>query len=162
MAPRDGEPPSPALVRAIQKRLGPGPGGPILTRAARPEGSGAPSRVLRGRRPRDLFLEGVEYGPADGAAVEISDGFELGFGEAGFLTASRVQRAADPEAADARAFVRFLARRRRIAPDSGRPPLVEELVREGRTHAVVREEDGVRRLRRVWIGKRSERGEEEA
>jgi hypothetical protein len=161
VAPVDGEPPSPELVRAIEKRLGPGSGGPILTRAARPGPVGAASRVLRGRRPRDLFLMGAEYGPADGAAVEISDGFELGFGETGLLTASRVHRVDDREAADARAFVRFLARRRWIAPDSGRPPLAEDLVREGRTHAVVPEEDGVRRLRRVWIGRWSARWKEE-
>jgi hypothetical protein len=156
-APHAGQPPPEALTRAIEERLGADPGGPILTRTALPGQPGAARRILRGRRPRDLFLSGPEYGPADGAAVEISDGFELGFGEEGFLEASRVHRAADPEEADARAFVRFLARRRRIAPESGGPPVAEALARQGRTHAVVREDDGVRRLRRVWIGSRAAR-----
>jgi hypothetical protein len=159
--PDEEEPPTPALVRAIAKRLGPDSGGPILTRTGLAPDPGGAFRVLRGRRPRDLFLSGPEYGPADGAAVEISDGFELGFGKAGYLEASRVHRAAGPEEADARAFVRFLARRRRIAPESARPPAAETLAREGKTHAVVRDEDGVRRLRRVWIASQPVRRERE-
>jgi hypothetical protein len=161
-APPGGEePPASELVRAIEKRLGPGSGGPILTRAALPLPPDGARRILRGRRTRDLFLSGPEYGPADGAAVEISDGFELGFGEKGYLEASRVHRADDAEEADARAFVRFLARRRRIAAESGRPPVAETLAREGMTHAVVREEDGVPRLRRIWIASPPARREQE-
>ncbi len=153
LAPPEGEAPSPSLVRAIEARLGPGEGGEIRALAMRPPAPGRP-RVLHGRRRRDLFLHGPEYGPADGAAVEISDAFALEFGESGFLTASRVHPSGQRDAEDARAFVRFLARARRIAeaPD-GRPDSVL-LARERKSHAVVREPDGVRRLRRVWIARR--------
>jgi hypothetical protein len=108
-------------------------------------------RVLRGRRKRDLVLRGKEYGPADGAAVEISDAFALSFSDEGFLRASRAHPATERDEEDARAFVRFLARRNRIAEVSDRFPDSRPLAREGRSHAVVREDDGVRRLRRVWI-----------
>ena len=152
-APQEGEGPSPALVRAIETRLGPARDGELLllgTRGAEPGRIG----VLRGRRRRDLFLHGEEYGPADGAAVEISDAFALGFTEAGFLAASRVHRADDRDANDARAFVRFLARRRRIAQIRSPPSDSQQLARAGHSHAVVLESDGVRRLRRVWIARK--------
>jgi hypothetical protein len=107
--------------------------------------------VLRGRRRRDLFLHGAEYGPADGCAVEISDGFALSFSPRGFLLASRVHPAADRDEEDAKAFVRFLARRKRIAGEGESPADSLRLIRERKSHAVVREPDGVRRLRRIWI-----------
>lgn len=150
--PPDGAAPTPALTRAIEARLPPAPGGELLFRAA--PGSGPPPaarRVLRGRRRRDLFLHGAEYGPADGAAVEISDAFALGFGPSGFLRASRFHPAGDGDADDARAFVRFLARGDRIAAADGARPDSMRLARERKSHAVIREPDGVRRLRRVWI-----------
>jgi len=156
-APPENEPPSPALVRAIEARLSPERGGELLFLAARQAVSNRPAalRVLRGRRRRDLFLHGAEYGPADGAAVEISDAFALGFGESGFLEASRVHPAGDRDAEDARAFVRFLARGQRIA-DAGALPDTLSLARKGKSHAVIREPDGARRLRRIWIaGKES-------
>jgi hypothetical protein len=108
---------SPDLVRAIDRRLGPARGGEIVTLASarRPAHPRDPPHVLRGRRRRDLILHGPEYGPADGCAVEISDGFALSFSPRGFLLASRVHPAADRDEEDAKAFVRFLARRRRIA-----------------------------------------------
>ena len=149
-APPDDELPSPALVRAIQARLGPEPGGELLLAGMR----GAPpgrAGVLRGRRRRDLFLHGAEYGPADGAAVEISDAFALGFTEAGSLAASRVHRAGERDEDDARAFVRFLARRGRIAPAVSTRSTSVQLARTGHSHEVVLEADGVRRLRRAWI-----------
>jgi hypothetical protein len=143
---------SPELVRAIASRLGPG-GGRLLVRGARgaAKEAAADLRVLRGRRCRDLVLRGREYGPADGAAVEISDGFALGFGPSGFLTASRVRVAEDRDEEDARAFVRHLARLGRIADSSARRPDSVALAKSRRTHAVVREADGIRRLRRIWI-----------
>jgi hypothetical protein len=149
------EPPSsasPMLVRAIASRLGPGRGR-LLVRGARgaaPERA-ADLRVLRGRRCRDLMLRGREYGPADGAAVEISDDFALGFGPSGFLTASNVRLARDRDEEDARSFVRHLVRLGRIADTSARRPDALTLAKSRRTHAVVREADGVRRLRRIWI-----------
>jgi hypothetical protein len=136
---------SPELVRAIRDRLGPEEGGAILLRAPSEE------RRLRGRRVRDLYLFGAEYGPADGAAVEISDPFSLVFGERGFLLASRMGRSGDQDAEDARAFVRFLARRGRIAPAAAAAPATIELFRQGWSHVVVPEPDGVRRLRRAWV-----------
>ena len=147
--------PSSKVVRAIASRLGPG-NGRLLVRGARgaaPEAA-ADLRVLRGRRCRDLVLRGREYGPADGAAVEISDGFALGFGPSGFLTASHVRVAEDRDEEDARAFVRHLARLGRIAESSVRPPDSLALAKSRRTHAVVREADGVRRLRRIWISRK--------
>jgi hypothetical protein len=157
-APAPGEPPSPALVRGIEARLAPEPSGEILLLAGRPAqpGRSASPRVLRGRRRRDLFLHGAEYGPADGAAVEISDAFAFGFGASGFLEASRVHAAGDRDVEDARAFVRFLARAERIADASREHPDSVRLARDRKTHAVLREPDGVRRLRRVWMaGKES-------
>ena len=97
------------------------------------------------------MLRGREYGPADGACVEISDSFALGFGREGFLVASRVHAAGEPDAEDARAFVRFLARRGRIADAGAGLRDSVALARARKSHAVVREADGVRRLRRIWI-----------
>jgi hypothetical protein len=88
--------------------------------------------------------------------VEISDAFALGFGKSGFLEASRVHPAGDRDAEDARAFVRFLARGQRIADAAGALPDTLSLARKGKSHAVIREPDGVRRLRRICIaGKES-------
>jgi hypothetical protein len=138
------------LIRAIAARLPPAPGGEILTRARLGD-------VLRGRRRRDLFLDGPEYGPADGAAVEISDSFSLELTETGFVTASSVYTARGEDEEDARAWVRFLAARGAIAAEgeTADPPA---LFRQGKSHAVVLEEDGVRRLRRVWVMRRSRHG----
>ncbi|HTR03546.1 MAG TPA: hypothetical protein VMN82_10160 [Thermoanaerobaculia bacterium] len=155
-APPDGGGGSTELVRAVAARLGPD-GGELLARGARGARfeRAASLRVFRGRRRRDLVLRGREYGPADGAAVELSDSFALGFGEEGFLRASRVRPADDGDAEDARAFVRFLARRRRIADASAAPDSVA-LARARKSHAVVRDADGVRRLRRVWIARKED------
>jgi hypothetical protein len=142
--------PSLALVRAIEARLGPAPGGVLLLAGMQGLEPGR-AGVLRGRRRRDLFLHGAEYGPADGAAVEISDAFALGFTEAGSLAASRVHRAGEGDVDDARAFVRFLARRGRIAPAVSTRSTSLQLARTGHSHEVVLEADGVRRLRRAWI-----------
>ncbi|MEP6995337.1 MAG: hypothetical protein ABI968_12500 [Acidobacteriota bacterium] len=150
-APEEGSPMPPALLRAIQARLPEDSGGEVLTLAARREAASEPSRILRGRRTRDLVLHGPDYGPADGATVEISDAFAFAFTPRGFLRASRVHAAGDREADDARAFVRFLARRGRIAAETEDASDTRRLARERKSHAVVREHDGVRRLRRVWI-----------
>ena len=150
--PSEDEPPPPEVVRAVEARLPPDAGRISLFADRRPpREKSEPLRVVRGRRRRDLFLHGAEYGPADGAAVEISDGFALGFGDAGFLTASRMHPAGDRDAADARAFVRHLVRSGRIADAEADPPDSVALARRGQSHAVVLEPDGVRRLRRVWI-----------
>jgi hypothetical protein len=61
--------------------------------------------------------------------------------------------AGDRDAADARAFVRHLARSGRIADAEADPPDSVALARRGQSHAVVREPDGVRRLRRIWIAR---------
>lgn len=143
--------PTPALVRAVEARLGPAPGGELLLFAGMRGIEPGRAGVLRGRRRRDLFLHGAEYGPADGAAVEIADAFALGFTEAGTLSASRVHRAGEDDASDARAFVRFLVRRGRIAPAVSTPSTPAELARDGHSHEVLIEADGVRRLRRAWI-----------
>ena len=148
--PRPEEPVPAALTQAIAARLPAARDGEILMRR---RADGRADRRLRGRRRRDLFLHGPEYGPADGAAVEISDPFTLEFSEAGFLRASRIYGAGPDDEEDARAFVRHLARMRRIAETTDRFPDSRPLALERKTHAVVREEDGVRRLRRVWISK---------
>jgi hypothetical protein len=150
-APDAREPMPPALQRAIHARLGSDRGGELLTLASRAEDAAAPDRMLRGRRRRDLVLHGPEYGPADGAAVEISDAFVMAFAPNGFLRASRTHQAGDRDEEDARAFVRFLARQRRIASDAEDASDSERLARERKSHAVVRDPDGVRRLRRIWI-----------
>jgi hypothetical protein len=153
-APRPEEPPPDQLVRAIEARLGPELPGDVVSIAL--PSAAAPPRVLRGRRRRDLFLHGPEYGPADGAAVEIADAIAMDFGEGGFLRASRVHRAGAPDEEDARAFVRFLARRDRIADAGDVEPDSRALAQAGKTHAVVRGPDGIRRVRRVWIARRAE------
>lgn len=116
----------------------------VLTRA--PAGGGA----VRGRRKRDLLLSGRQYGPADGACVELSDSFELSRRRGGLVTAAAVHPAGIAEEEDARAWVRFLARTDRIAPE-GATATALELFRLKVSHRVVREEDGVRRLRRAWV-----------
>lgn len=152
--PLGGAPPAPELVRAVEARL-PAAEGALLvrgSRGARPERA-AGLRVLRGRRRRDLELRGREYGPADGACVEIADAFALGFGETGFLRASRVHAADERDADDARAFVRFLVRRGSVAAVGRGAPDPVALARERKSHAVVRDPDGVRRLKRIWIAR---------
>jgi hypothetical protein len=104
---------------------------------------------MHGRRVRDLVLSGPEYGPADGAAVEISDSFAITLEDGGYLAASRIERAGAEDEEDAREFVRTLARAGRIAPDDATHD-PSELYRAGRSHFVRRETDGVRRLRRAW------------
>ncbi len=146
--PDDGGPMPAPLRAAIEARLPPARDGEIVALASR--GSGRP-RLLRGRRRRDLVLHGSEYGPADGAAVELSDSFALAFEGSGLLRASRFHPASERDADDARAFVRFLARRRAIADETEGRAATRMLARDGKSHAVVREEDGIRRLRRVWI-----------
>lgn len=150
-APEAERPLTPELVRAIHRRLGPGDGEILTLASASASGPPEPDRMLRGRRRRDLFLHGPEYGPADGAAVEISDGFALSFSPRGFLLASRVHPAASRDEEDAKAFVRFLARRGRIAGEDEDAADSIRLALERKSHAVVREPDGIRRLRRVWI-----------
>ncbi len=151
LAPEDGEPIPPILSAAIEARLPRAPRGELVRLSTRDERR-AP-RVLRGRRRRDLVLHGSEYGPADGAAVELSDSFALAFSESGFLRASRMHAAADRDAEDARAFVRYLARRRAIADELEGRAATRRLAREGKSHAVIREEDGMRCLRRLWIAR---------
>jgi hypothetical protein len=65
-----------------------------------------------------------------------------------------VHRAGDRDAEDAGAFVRFLARTRRIADVTDTIPDSVRLARDHKSHAVVREADSVRRLRRVWIARK--------
>jgi hypothetical protein len=110
----------------------------------------APDGGFRGRRTRDLVLSGAEYGAADGAAVEISDSFAVTVEETGYVTASRIERAGPEEEEDAREFVRSLARAGRIAGEETAPD-PESLFREGKSHFVTKEADGVRRLRRAWL-----------
>jgi hypothetical protein len=153
LAPPEEDPIPPAILAAIDARLPAASRGEgeIVKLSMRRSARAAGARVLRGRRRRDLFLHGTEYGPADGAAVEISDAFALAFSEAGFLRASRTQAATSRDAEDARAFVRFLARRRAIADEVEARSSTSRLVRERKSHAVVREPDGVRRVRRMWV-----------
>jgi hypothetical protein len=130
------------ILEAVRENLGASREEEILFRPA-PDGS------LRGRRARDLVLSGSEYGPADGAAVEISDSFDVAVEESGYVNAARVERAGPEEEEDAREFVRTLARAGRIAAeDEEHDPA--HLYREGKSHFVARESDGVRRLRRSW------------
>jgi hypothetical protein len=138
------EPLATHVLDTIRRRLGASVNEEILVRPSR-------RGVLSGRRPRDLFLHGPEYGPADGAAVEISDSFTVAVAESGYVTASRVGAAGGEEEEDAREFVRTLARRDRIAGDGAEAADASFLYREGRSHFVARERDGVRRLRRAWI-----------
>jgi len=130
------------ILEAVRADLGAARDEEILLRPT-PDGS------LRGRRARDLVLSGSEYGPADGAAVEISDSFDVALEESGYVSAARVERAGPEEEEDAREFVRTLARNDRIAAeDEEHDPA--RLFREGKSHFVARESDGVRRLRRSW------------
>jgi hypothetical protein len=138
------EPLATRALDAIRERLGASLGDEVLVRSSR-------SGSLSGRRARDLFLNGPEYGPADGAAVEISDSFTVAVAESGYVTTSEVERAGGDEEEDAREFVRTLVRRGHIARDGAAPPDAPSLYREGRSHFVARERDGVRRVRRVWI-----------
>jgi hypothetical protein len=151
LAPPEEEPIPPAVLAAIDERLPRAPRGEIMKLSMRRSARAAGAQVLRGRRRRDLFLHGTEYGPADGAAVEISDAFALAFSEAGFLRASRTHAATSRDVEDARAFVRFLARRRAIADEVEARSPTSRLVRERKSHAVVREPDGIRRVRRMWV-----------
>lgn len=130
------------LLDDVRERLGASPDDELLVRQA-PDGG------MHGRRVRDLVLSGSEYGPADGAAVEISDSFSIALEESGYVTASRIERAGAEDEEDAREFVRTLARAGRIAADEAtRDPAL--LYRDGKSHFVARESDGVRRLRRAW------------
>jgi hypothetical protein len=139
------EPLTTRVLDAVRERLGASPEEEILVRPSSRGGD------LQGRRPRDLFLYGSEYGPADGAAVEISDSFTVAVDGGGYVAASSVETAGPEEEEDAREFVRTLARGDRIAPADESPPEVARLYREGKSHFVVRESDGVRRVRRAWI-----------
>lgn len=130
------------VLDSVRERLGAPIDEEILVR-------GAPDGTLHGRRARDLFLSGADYGPADGAAVEISDSFAVAVEESGFVTASRVERAGPEDEEDAREFVRALARTGRISEDTSLDS--SALYREGKSHVVRREADGVRRLRRAWV-----------
>ena len=135
------------LFDSVRERLGASPEDEILVRAA-------PDGTLHGRRARDLVLSGAEYGPADGAAVEISDSFSVAVEKSGYVTASSIERAGAEEEEDAREFVRTLARAQRIA-DEGSPSNPAALYRERKSHFVARERDGVRRLRRAWFDRSS-------
>jgi hypothetical protein len=139
------EPLTTRVLDAVRERLGASAEEEILVRPSSRGGD------LQGRRARDLFLSGPEYGPADGAAVEISDSFTVAVEEGGYVAASRVETAGPEEEEDAREFVRTLARGERIAADDESPPDVARLYREGKSHFVARENDGVRRVRRAWI-----------
>jgi hypothetical protein len=139
------EPLTTRVLDAVRERLGASREEEILVRPSSRGGD------LQGRRPRDLFLSGREYGPADGAAVEISDSFTVAVEESGYVAASRVETAGPEEEEDAREFVRTLARGDHIAADDEAPPNVARLYREGKSHFVARESDGVRRVRRAWI-----------
>ena len=129
--PRAG--PSPA-VRAGRRRAARSRTGRLLvSRSARREPE-RPSalRVFRGRRRRDLVLRGREYGPADGArasrsrmplrSASVRGGIPRRF-------ARPPRRRSDAD--DARAFVRFLARRGRIAEAGRRRPDSVALARSG-------------------------------
>jgi hypothetical protein len=139
------EPLTTRVLDAVRERLGASREEEILVRPSSRDGN------LQGRRARDLFLSGPEYGPADGAAVEISDSFTVAVDGGGYVAASQVETAGPEEEEDAREFVRTLARGDRIGTDDESPPDVARLYREGRSHFVAREADGVRRVRRAWI-----------
>jgi len=142
------EPLTTRVLDAIRERLGASRDEEILVRAARLDGS------LSGRRIRDLVLSGPEYGPADGAAVEISDSFTVAVEESGYVTAARVESAGPEEEEDAREFVRTLARLDRIAADDDAASDTARMYKEGKSHFVSLERDGVRRLRRAWVAER--------
>jgi hypothetical protein len=142
------EPLTTRVLDAIRERLGASRDEEILVRASRRDGS------LSGRRVRDLVLSGVEYGPADGAAVEISDSFTVAVEESGYVTAARVESAGPEEEEDAREFVRTLARLDQIAADDDAASDTVRMYKEGKSHFVSLERDGVRRLRRAWVAER--------
>jgi len=143
------EPLTTRVLDAIRESLGARRDEEILVRASRTDGS------LSGRRIRDLVLSGPEYGPADGAAVELSDSFTVAVEESGYVTAARVESAGPDEEEDAREFVRTLARLGRIAQEDGSGSDARRLYEERKSHFVALEPDGVRRLRRAWVqGKR--------
>lgn len=141
------EPLTTRLLEALRERLGASRDEELLVRPSPGGGD------LHGRRLRDLFLSGSEYGAADGAAVEISDSFTVAVNEGGYVSASRVEMAGTEEEEDAREFVRTLARMDRIADAADAPPDVARLYGDGRSHYVARESDGVRRVRRAWISR---------
>jgi hypothetical protein len=139
------EPLTTRVLDAIRERLGASRDEEILVRASRRDGS------LSGRRIQDLVLSGPEYGPADGAAVEISDSFTVAVEESGYVTAASVESAGPEEEEDAREFVRTLARLDRIATDDDAALDTARMYKEGKSHFVSLERDGVRRLRRAWV-----------
>jgi len=141
----EGNTPPTVFLDRIRDQLGASREEEILLQPSRSNGS------LSGRRGRDLFLSGPEYGPADGAAVEISDSFTAMVAESGYVSASRIDRAGPEDEEDARAFAASLAASGRIAAESDGPPDPARLFRQGTSHFVVRERDGVRRVRRAWI-----------
>jgi hypothetical protein len=144
------EPLTTRVLDSIRERLGASREEEILVRASRRDGS------LSGRRIRDFVLSGPEYGPADGAAIEISDSFTVAVEESGYVTAARVESAGPEEEEDAREFVRTLARLDRIAADDDAASDTARMYREGKSHFVSLERDGIRRLRRAWVaGRRS-------
>jgi hypothetical protein len=142
------EPLTTRVLDAIRERLGASHDEEILVRASRLDGS------LSGRRIRDFVLSGPEYGPADGAAVEISDSFTVAVEESGYVTAARVESAGPEEEEDAREFVRTLARLDRIAADDDAASDTARMYKERKSHFVSLERDGVRRLRRAWVAER--------
>lgn len=142
------EPLTTRVLDAIRERLGASRDEEILVRASRGDGS------LSGRRIRDLVLSGPEYGLADGAAVEISDSFTVAVEESGYVTAARVESAGPEEEEDAREFVRTLVRLDRIAADDDTASDTARMYKEGKSHFVSLERDGVRRLRRAWVAER--------
>jgi hypothetical protein len=142
------EPLTTRVLDAIRERLGASRDEEILVRASRGDGS------LSGRRIRDLVLSGPEYGLADGAAVEISDSFTVAVEESGYVTAARVESAGPEEEEDAREFVRTLVRLDRIAADDDAASDTARMYKEGKSHFVSLERDGVRRLRRAWVAER--------
>src|SRR5207253_3243283 len=81
-------------------------------------------------------LSGPEYGPADGAAVELSDSFTVAVEESGYVTAARVESAGPDEEEDAREFVRTLARLGRIAQEDGSGSDARRLYEERKSHFV--------------------------
>ncbi|HEY3171331.1 MAG TPA: hypothetical protein VGK86_02035 [Thermoanaerobaculia bacterium] len=141
------EPLTTRVLDSIRERLGALRDEEILVRASRRDGS------LSGRRIRYLVLSGPEYGPADGAAVEISDSFTVAVEESGYVTAARVESAGPEEEEDAREFVRTLARLDRISADDDAPSSSARLYKEGKSHFVSLERDGARRLRRAWVAR---------
>ena len=146
--------PSPRLSSArSRQRLGPARGrrDPAARGSRRRSRPGAD---LRGRRQRDLFLHGARVRSGRRRGGRDLRRVRARLRRVGIsLTASRDaprRRSRRGGRARVRALpraARRIARRPTAAPDSRR------LAREGQSHAVVREPDGVRRLRRVWIAR---------